>query len=225
LWGWRSREKRRPRRLAGATRFLTHCNAGALVTPGLGTALAPIYVLHGRGEPVHVWVDETRPLLQGLRLTHWELARAGIAHRVLVDGAAASLFAGGAVDAVIVGADRVCSNGDVANKVGTYGLAVLARHHDVPFFVAAPLTTLDPATASGHAVPIEERPGDEARYLRPEVLAGDVETYAPAFDVTPAALVTALLTDAGPIEEPDKDRLAPLMEAAGRLQPWGAGGR
>ncbi len=133
-------------RLRGCRRILTHCNTGALVTPGLGTALAPLFALHAWGEEIHVWADETRPLLQGLRLTAWELARAGVPHAVIGEGAAAGLMRRGEVDAVILGADRVCRNGDVANKVGTYGLAVLARHHGVPFLVAAPLSTLDPAT-------------------------------------------------------------------------------
>ncbi|MHC5010548.1 MAG: S-methyl-5-thioribose-1-phosphate isomerase, partial [Planctomycetota bacterium] len=138
--------------LRGRSRILTHCNAGALVTPGLGTALAPLYVLHAEREPLHVWVDETRPLLQGLRLTAYELGKAGIDHQVLVEGAASGLMRRGEVDAVIVGADRICRNGDVVNKVGTYGLAVAARHHGVPFLVAAPLTTIDPDTSDGDAV-------------------------------------------------------------------------
>lgn len=184
--------------LAGRRRVLTHCNAGALVTPGLGTALAPLYALHHRGQPVHVWVDETRPLLQGLRLTAWELARAGVPHAVINDGAAADLMRRGEVDAAIVGADRVCANGDVANKVGTYGVALACRHHGIPFYVAAPLSTLDRGTPSGEAVRIEERRGDLTAYLRAGVSPPDLSSREPAFDITPAALITALITEEGP---------------------------
>ncbi len=211
--------------LRGRHRILTHCNAGALVTPGLGTALAPIYVLHAEGESVHVWVDETRPLLQGLRLTAFELARAGVPHRVLVEGAAPGLMRRGDVDAVIVGADRVCLNGDVANKIGTYALAVAAHRHGVPFLVAAPLSTLDPHTASGDAVDIEERPEDGLRYLLPGTALMGLEAYAPAFDVTPAELITALVTDHGIVEAGDAEGRAALMEAAARLQPRTRPGR
>jgi methylthioribose-1-phosphate isomerase len=179
----------------GRVRLLTHCNAGALVTPGIGTALAPVYVLHHRGRDVHVWVDETRPLLQGLRLTSWELARAGVPHAVLVDGAAAGLIARGEVDAVIVGADRVCANGDVVNKVGTYGLALAARRHGVPFLVAAPESTRDVRTPTGAHVEIEERRDDPHTYLRTNTALPSVPAFAPAFDVTPADLVTLLLTE------------------------------
>lgn len=212
-------------RLRGCRRILTHCNTGALVTPGLGTALAPLFALHAWGEEIHVWADETRPLLQGLRLTAWELARAGVPHAVIGEGAAAGLMRRGEVDAVILGADRVCRNGDVANKVGTYGLAVLARHHGVPFLVAAPLSTLDPGTGSGDDVVIEDRPGDLARYLRPEAVAPELSTREPAFDVTPATLVSCLLTEEGALEGPDEASLAPWMAAATRLQAGGDAGR
>lgn len=212
-------------RLGGATRLLTHCNTGALVSPGRGTALAAVYELHGRGRTIHVWVDETRPLLQGLRLTAWELGRAGIPHAVLADGAAAALFRRGLVDAVIVGADRVCRNGDVVNKVGTYGLAVLGRHHGVPFLVAAPVSTLDAGTARGDDVEIEERPGDLGRYLAPGLLPAPGASHEPAFDVTPAALVTCLVTDRGPVERPDEERLRPFLQAAADLQAGRAPGR
>ncbi len=211
--------------LAGRSRVLTHCNAGALVTPGLGTALAPLYLLHARGERVFVWVDETRPLLQGLRLTAWELRRAGIDHRVLVDGAAATLLGRGEVDAVLVGADRVCRNGDVVNKVGTYPLALAARRHGVPFGVAAPISTLDPLTASGADVEIEERPGDEAVYLGSGTAPAGVRSFAPAFDVTPADLVSALVTDRGVLEAPSGPALGAWMEAARHLQSPPRGGR
>lgn len=212
-------------RLQGCRRVLTHCNTGALVTPGLGTALAPLFALHAWGEEIHVWADETRPLLQGLRLTAWELARAGVPHAVIPEGAAAGLMRRGEVDAVILGADRVCRNGDVANKVGTYSLAVLARHHEIPFLVAAPLSTLDPRTPGGDEVVIEDRPGDLGRYLRPEAVAPDLATREPAFDVTPAALVTCLLTERGALEAPDERLLVPWMAAASRLQTGADAGR
>jgi len=212
-------------RLEGCDHVLTHCNAGALVTPGLGTALAPLYVRHARGRPLHVWVDETRPLLQGLRLTAYELGRAGISHAVVGEGAAWTLFRQGRVDAVITGADRVCLNGDVVNKVGTWPLAVACREHKVPFLVAAPLTTLDPATDRGADVAIEERPGDLLRYLREGTAPPALPTFEPAFDVTPAGLVTCLVTEAGTVEDPDRERLGPLMEAARSLQAAASPGR
>jgi len=193
--------------LSGRTRFLTHCNAGALVAPGLGTALAPFYALHAAKQPVHVWVDETRPLLQGLRLTAYELGKAGISHEVLADSAAAGLFRKGLVDAVVVGADRICANGDVVNKVGTFSVALAAKHHEVPFVVAAPRTTIDMDTAAGDDVVIEGRPDDAGLYLDPAALPANVTMHAPAFDVTPAELVTALVTDAGVLEAPSRDGL------------------
>lgn len=183
--------------LAGRRRVLTHCNAGALVTPGLGTALAPLYALHHRGAQLHVWVDETRPLLQGLRLTAYELAKAGVPHAVIADGAAPGLMGRGLVDAAIVGADRICRNGDVVNKVGTYGVALACRHHGIPFFVAAPRSTFDAATARGADVEIEERPGDGARYLAAGTCPAGAPTQEPAFDVTPVELVTAFITPLG----------------------------
>ena len=186
--------------LGGRTRVLTHCNAGALVTPGLGTALAPLYLLHHRGLPVHVWVGETRPLLQGLRLTAYELSKAGVPFAVVADGAAADLMRRGEVDAAIVGADRVCRNGDVVNKVGTYAVALACRAHGLPFYVAAPLSTFDAATPSGDAVEIEQRPGDALRYLRPESCPASLPSREPAFDVTPAALVSALITEIGVLD-------------------------
>lgn len=183
--------------LGPARSILTHCNAGALVTPGLGTALAPLYLLHARGEPVHAWADETRPLLQGLRLTAWELARAGIRCTVLAEGAAPGLMRQGRIEAAIVGADRICRNGDVVNKVGTYGVALACRAHGLPFLVAAPRSTFDASTPDGAAVVIEERPGDGDRYLQPGTRPAGVATCEPAFDVTPAALVTAYVTELG----------------------------
>ena len=181
-------------------RVLTHCNAGALATAGIGTALAPVYLAVEAGRRVEVFADETRPLLQGSRLTAWELARAGIPVSVLTDGMAASLMRSGAVDLVIVGADRIAANGDVANKIGTYGVALAARHHGIPFYVAAPTSTLDPATPTGDSIVIESRPADEVSAgfgTRTAPSDPCVRVYNPAFDVTPAELVTAIITDAG----------------------------
>lgn len=179
---------------------LTHCNAGALATAGIGTALAPLYAAAAVGRAVQVYADETRPLRQGARLTAWELTRAGIPVQVLPDGAAASLLASGAIDLVIVGADRIAANGDVANKVGTYGVALAAQAHHVPFYVAAPWSTIDPATPNGAAIVIEHRRADELG----ELPAG-AGVWNPAFDVTPRALVTAYLTDRGFVSPPFTD--------------------
>jgi len=187
------------------TRALTHCNTGALATGGYGTACGVLRAAWEQGLLSEVWVDETRPLLQGARLTAWELRRAGIPHRVVADSAAGSLMARGMVDRVVVGADRIAANGDVANKVGTYPLAVLAARHRVPFYVAAPLSTIDPATPDGDAIPIEER--DPA-----EVLEGG-EAFNPAFDVTPAELVTAIVTEAGVLEAPYRESIARAVAA------------
>ena len=179
--------------LAGAARLLTICNTGRLATAGIGTALSLVYAKAAAGEPVEVFACETRPLLQGSRLTAWELEQAGIPVTVLADGAAAPLLASGRVDAVIVGCDRVAANGDVANKIGTYALALAARAHGVPFYVVGPCSTLDAGTASGADIAIEERAADEL---------GAARAWNPAFDVTPAELVTALITDAGVLRAP-----------------------
>lgn len=178
-------------------RVLTHCNAGALATAGIGTALAPMYTAHAAGRLVTVYADETRPLRQGARLTAWELSRAGINVTVLPDGAAASLMAQQQVDLVIVGADRITANGDVANKVGTYGVALAARAHGIPLYVAAPWSTIDPATATGRDIVIEHRHAEELG----ELPAG-VPAWNPAFDVTPRALVHGYLTDRGFVTPP-----------------------
>ncbi len=189
--------------LRGGMQVLTHCNAGSLATAGIGTALAPVYTMQARGEPVHVFADETRPLLQGARLTAWELQRAGVPVTLLTDGMAASVMRSGAIDAVLVGADRIAANGDVANKIGTYGVAVLAHHHGIPFYVLAPTSTLDPQTASGDDMHIELRHGDEVRRHAGVATAPDgVAVHNPAFDVTPAALVTAIVTDRGVFHPP-----------------------
>jgi methylthioribose-1-phosphate isomerase len=182
---------------------LTHCNAGALATGGIGTALAPIYLAKEQGKRVHVFADETRPLLQGSRLTAWELTQAGIDVTVLADGMAASLMRGGAVDLVIVGADRIAANGDVANKIGTYALALAARHHNIPFYVAAPRSTVDVATASGCDIAIEHRDGAELREWNGTLLMPPkASVYNPAFDVTPAELISAIITDEGVMRPP-----------------------
>jgi methylthioribose-1-phosphate isomerase len=177
---------------------LTHCNAGALATGGIGTALAPIYLAAERGLKVRVLSTETRPLLQGSRLTAWELSRAGIDVTVLTDNAAAAAMSRFDVDLVIVGADRIAANGDVANKIGTYGLAIAARHHGVPFYVAAPSSTFDFSLAGGTEIPIEERGADEVRrgFGRPTAPDG-VPVFGAAFDVTPAELVTRIITERG----------------------------
>jgi methylthioribose-1-phosphate isomerase len=184
--------------LSDGVRVLTHCNAGALATGGIGTALAPLYVGAERGLRIQALVDETRPLLQGSRLTAWELARAGIPTTVITDSTAGALMQRRDVDLCLVGADRVAANGDVANKIGTYPLAVLARHHGIPFYVAIPTSTLDPDTPSGESIRIEER--DPLEVLEAggvRVAAEGVSARNPAFDVTPAELVSAIITDTG----------------------------
>jgi len=185
---------------AGA-RILTHCNTGALVSAGEGTAFAIVLAAHRAGRLARLWVDETRPLLQGARLTAYEAGRAGIPHSVLVDGAAASLMASGQVDLVLTGADRIAADGSVANKVGTYGLAVLARYHEVPFVVAAPVSTVDLATPDGAGIPVEQRPASEVTSVAGQAIAPEATSaYNPAFDVTPPSLVTAIVTERGVIQ-------------------------
>jgi methylthioribose-1-phosphate isomerase len=182
---------------AGA-RILTHCNAGALATAGYGTALGVVRAAHAQGKVALVWVDETRPVMQGSRLTAWECVREGIPHRLVADSVAGSLMARGQVDLVVTGADRIAANGDTANKIGTYALAVLARHHGVPFYVAAPWSTIDPALASGAGIPIEERDAAEVRSVGGRPTAPEASpVYNPAFDVTPGALITAIVTERG----------------------------
>ncbi|TWU07940.1 S-methyl-5-thioribose-1-phosphate isomerase [Stieleria varia] len=195
--------------LADAANVLTHCNAGGLATSTWGTALAPIYHLHQAGHKLHVYADETRPLLQGARLTAWELSQAGVNVTVLTDSMSGSLMRQGKVDAVIVGADRIAANGDVANKIGTYPLAVLARHHAIPFYVAAPSSTFDLALENGDLIPIEQR--DRAEVASPHgvtVVPEAAQVINPAFDVTPSELVTAIITERGVVHSPDKSKLA-----------------
>jgi methylthioribose-1-phosphate isomerase len=200
------------RRLAalGAERFepgdraLTHCNTGPLATAGYGTAGGVLRAAWEQGRLEQVWVDETRPLDQGARLTTWELEREGIPYRLVTDSSAGALMARGLVDRIVVGADRIAANGDVANKVGTYPLAVLAARHAVPFYVAAPVSTIDPHTADGAAIPIEERD--------PAELGAGVPALNLAFDVTPAELVTAIVTEAGVLEPPYEEAIARVAE-------------
>jgi methylthioribose-1-phosphate isomerase len=199
--------------LAGQRPVLTHCNAGALATAGYGTALGVIRGAVEAGKPIRVLADETRPYLQGARLTAWELARDGIPVEIITDSMAGHFLSRGAVEAVVVGADRIAANGDVANKIGTYGLAVLAKENGVPFYVAAPMTTVDFACPDGAAIPIEERPGSEVLSFAGQAIApaGVTARYA-AFDVTPARYVTAIVTDGGVCRAP----YAESLRAAGR---------
>ena len=184
-------------------RVLTHCNAGALATAGYGTALGVIRSAHARGRIALVWVDETRPVMQGSRLTAWELVQEGIPHRLIADVAAAWVMRRGEVDLVVTGADRIAANGDTANKIGTYALAVLARHHQVPFYVAAPSSTIDPQLASGAEIPIEERDAGEVRRVGAQQTAPDGSpVFNPAFDVTPASLISAIITERGVFRAP-----------------------
>jgi methylthioribose-1-phosphate isomerase len=195
-------------------RVLTHCNAGGLATAGYGTALAPIRTAHERGRAVHVLVDETRPFLQGARLTAWELQRDGIPLTLITDSMAAAFMQRGEVDCVIVGADRIVANGDVANKIGTYGLAVLAHAHDLPFYVAAPSSTIDLALASGADIPIEQRDPAEVTTLGGQPIApAGVAAAHPAFDVTPQRLVTAIITERGVIAPPYAEHLRAVLAA------------
>ncbi len=175
--------------IAPGSTALTHCNTGGLATGGYGTALGALHLAWTSGLLRHVFVDETRPLLQGSRLTAWELEQDGIPHTVIADSAAASLMAAGEVDCILTGADRIAANGDTANKIGTYSLAVLAEYHDVPFYVVAPTSTLDPDTPTGAGIPIEERSGAE--------ITARFQARNPAFDVTPASLIAAIVTEEG----------------------------
>ncbi|WP_405671917.1 S-methyl-5-thioribose-1-phosphate isomerase [Streptomyces sp. NBC_01530] len=208
----------------GGHRILTHCNTGALVSGGEGTAFAVALAAHRVGRLRRLWVDETRPLLQGARLTAYEAARRGMAYTLLTDNAAGSLFAAGEVDAVLIGADRIAADGSVANKVGSYPLAVLAKYHHVPFIVVAPVTTVDPDTRDGAAIEVEQRPGHEVTEVTaPQVPVAGAEAgggvpvaplgtqaYNPAFDVTPPELVTAIVTEEGVVSPVTAEALAEL---------------
>ncbi|MCA1728530.1 MAG: S-methyl-5-thioribose-1-phosphate isomerase [Actinobacteria bacterium] len=201
--------------LGDGSRVLTHCNAGGLATTGYGTALAPIRTAHTQGKELHVLVDETRPFLQGSRLTAWELQQAGVQQTLITDNMAGYFMRRGEVDCIIVGADRVVANGDIANKIGTYSLAVLAKAHGIPFYVAAPTSTIDMSLESGDEIVIEQRdPGEvtqlAGRYLAPE----GVKAAHPAFDVTPHDFITAIITERGIVEQPFEQELRRIMQKA-----------
>ncbi len=201
---------------AEGDRVLTHCNTGSLATAGYGTALGVIQSAWRQGKVSKVWVDETRPLLQGARLTTWELKRLGIPHTLATDSSAATLLSKGMVERVIVGADRIAANGDAANKIGTYPLAVLAARHGVPFYVAAPLSTIDRSTATGEGLPIERRNENEVTEVFGTHIAPEgTEAINFAFDVTPAELIRAIVTDAGVLEAPYEESIARAFAAAG----------
>ena len=200
-------------------RVLTHCNAGALATAGYGTAIGVVEAAWSAGRLASVWVDETRPLFQGSRLTTWELARLRIPHRLITDNSAGAVIARGWVEKIVVGADRIAANGDVANKVGTYTVAVLAARHGVPFYVAAPLSTIDRETASGADIPIEERDAEEVVHaFGTRIAPQDTEALNLAFDVTPAELVTALITDAGVLRPPYRQTIAAAFSDRGAVE-------
>ena len=193
-------------------RLLTHCNTGALATGGYGTALGVVRAAAATGGIAMVYADETRPWLQGARLTAWELVEEGLPVTVLADGAAAALLRLGDIAAVLVGADRIAANGDTANKIGTYGLAVSARHHGVPFYVVAPISTIDAATADGRGIPIEERAESEVLHCQGVAHSPALaRAWNPVFDVTPASLITALITERGVVQRPDAEGIARLL--------------
>lgn len=195
--------------LGEGRRVLTHCNTGALATGGVGTAVAAVYLAAERGRPLEVFATETRPLLQGSRLTAWELGQAGVDVTLITDSMVAALMRDVALDAVLVGADRIAANGDTANKIGTYGLAVSAKHHGVPFYVVAPTSTVDAGAATGADIAIEHRPADEVRHGFGRATAPtDCAVWNPAFDVTPAALITAIVTEQGIARAPFEPALA-----------------
>jgi methylthioribose-1-phosphate isomerase len=204
--------------------ILTHCNAGALATAGQGTALSVLYEAKKQGKRFKVYADESRPLLQGSRLTAWELKQAGIDVTVICDDMAGALMAQGKIDMVIVGADRIAANGDAANKIGTYSLSVLAKAHGIPFYIAAPSSTFDLKTKTGKDIPIEERSADEIRFYNDKQIAPDgVKIYNPAFDVTPAKNITAIITERGVIEKPNKRKIAGLVARDSCLERNGQG--
>ncbi|MFZ2653656.1 MAG: S-methyl-5-thioribose-1-phosphate isomerase [Victivallales bacterium] len=191
---------------------LTHCNAGALAASDYGTALSPVYTAHEKGLKIKVYSDETRPLLQGSRLTAWELKRAGVDVTTICDNMAAQVMREGKIDIVIVGADRIAANGDSANKIGTYGVAILARHHKIPFYIAAPYSTVDISIKEGKGIPIEERHGDEIRRGFGKLTAPpDVPVYNPAFDVTPHELITGIITERGIISKPFRANIRKML--------------
>ncbi len=199
--------------IADGDTLLTHCNAGSLATSGWGTALAPMYVAHRAGKKLHVFVDETRPVLQGARLTTWELKREGIPLTLITDNMAGHFMRQGGIKAVFVGADRIAANGDVANKIGTYSIAVLAQAHAIPFYVVAPRSTIDLKLSSGERIPIEERNPDEITNIRGVMIApAGIRVANPAFDVTPHSYLTAIITEAGIARPPYNESLRDLCQ-------------
>ena len=209
--------------LTGRRRLLTHCNTGRLATAGVGTALGVVYAIAESGAPVEVFASETRPLLQGARLTAWELLDAGIPVTLLAEGATAAAMAGGMVEAVLVGCDRVARNGDTANKIGTYGLSVLARSHGIPFYVVGPLSSFDPMAANGDQIVIEERSADELRRLAGvQVAPAGAAAWNPAFDLTPAALISGFITDVGVLRPPFDESIPVALGGAAEAADTGA---
>jgi methylthioribose-1-phosphate isomerase len=203
--------------LAGGDNILTHCNAGALATAGYGTALGIIRAAYEQGKKLHIYVDETRPVLQGARLTAWELKKEKIPATLITDSMAGFLMQQGKIDKVLVGADRIAANGDAANKIGTYSLAVLAAVHGIPFYVAAPLSTIDVSLKTGAAIPIEERKNEEVTCLRGvESAPKGIKVYNPAFDITPAEYITAIITEKGIITKPYRASIARLYKGKKR---------
>lgn len=200
--------------LPEGAKVLTHCNTGGLATGGYGTALGIIRAAHAAGKLEHVWVDETRPYLQGARLTAWECMKDEIPCTLITDSMAGHFMKEGEVDAVIVGTDRVVANGDIANKIGTYGLAVLCKHHGIPFYIAAPVSTIDFEAQSGDEIPIEQRSSREVTHIKEQAIAPEgVQVAHPAFDVTPNELITAIITEEGIVEAPYRANLAKLRES------------
>lgn len=188
---------------------LTHCNAGALATAGIGTALAPMYTAHNKGKQLRVYVDETRPLLQGARLTAWELTQAGIDTVLICDNMVASLMQDGKIDAVITGADRIAANGDAANKIGTLGVSILAKHFGIPFYIAAPSSTFDLQLQSGSGIPIEQRdPQEVCTVGQCRTAPENMDVYNPAFDVTPVENITAIITERGIVQDPNREKIS-----------------
>jgi len=205
--------------MPAAGKVMTQCNAGALATAGIGTALGVIRVAIERGHKLSVFVPETRPYLQGARLTAWELHEGGVPLTLITDNMVGHFMKGGKVDAVVVGADRIAANGDTANKIGTYQIAVLAREHAVPFYVAAPVSTFDLTISSGEQIPIEERAADEVTHLRGVRIAPDVDVANPAFDVTPARLISAIICERGVARAPYTESLQRLADAVAAVTP------
>jgi len=204
----------RKSKIGNPVSILTHCNAGGLCSAGFGTALAPVYLGHERGRRFHVYVDETRPLMQGSRITAYELQANDVPATLICDTMTAAVMSQGKVDAVIVGADRIAANGDAANKIGTLGVAILARHFGVPFFVAAPTSTIDAATKTGADIPIEQRDAAEVtRFAGTQTAPEGVNVYNPAFDVTPAALITSIITERGVATPPNAEKIAELLKS------------